>query len=378
MKRTISLLAIASLLVGTAIYAGTRAPAKKPATDTTTDTQKPIKPIAKIQRPKVDIVIALDISGSMSGLLDSARQKIWDIVNEAARAEPAPILRVGLVTFGGNGSERDGYVKIVNDLTTDFDSLYGKLIALRTVGATEYVGRVVHRALTEMSWDKNPDTLRQIYVAGNESADQDRTMPLTTALSLARKHDVFVNAIYCGSATSYDAKSWRHVATAGRGMYASIDHNRGTVVMNTPYDQRMQRLSNRLNGTYVGYGKRGLAAKLAQAVQDNNAARVHGSAGASRAIAKTSRVYDNSGWDLVDAKKAGRKVRRSALPAKLRGMSKRELEVYIDGKRKERAAIQAKIRKLAKKRAAYLKTQMKKSGKSEKSAFDYAVKRALR
>ena len=29
----------------------------------------------------VDLVIALDVSGSMSGLIDSAKQRLWDIVN---------------------------------------------------------------------------------------------------------------------------------------------------------------------------------------------------------------------------------------------------------------------------------------------------------
>ena len=31
------------------------------------------------------MVICLDVSGSMDGLIDSAKNKLWDIVNELAR-----------------------------------------------------------------------------------------------------------------------------------------------------------------------------------------------------------------------------------------------------------------------------------------------------
>ena len=37
---------------------------------------------------QIDIVIALDVSGSMSGLIASAKQRLWDIVNQLGRAQP--------------------------------------------------------------------------------------------------------------------------------------------------------------------------------------------------------------------------------------------------------------------------------------------------
>jgi len=317
----------------------------------------------------------------MSGLLNAARQKLWDIVNEVAKAKPTPRLRVGLVTYGNSaGSEDTGYVRVLSDLTGDLDGLYAKLIGLRTGGATEYVARVIHRSLTELSWSKDPDALRQIYVAGNESADQDRTVSLGTALRLAKAKDVFVNAIYCGSASAYDAKTWQSVALDGRGMFASIDHNSGTVVVNTPYDAELNRLSARLNGTYIGYGRRGRARMANQAAQDRNALRVHAAAGASRALAKASGVYRNASWDLVDARQAGKlaSIKRAALPAKLRNKSKAELTTLIEAKAKERRALKKRIVKLSKKRRAHVAAQLKKTGKTKTKSFEYAVKRALR
>ena len=45
------------------------------------------------QSRQIDVVLALDVSGAMSGLIDSAKQRLWDIVNELGRAQPQPELR---------------------------------------------------------------------------------------------------------------------------------------------------------------------------------------------------------------------------------------------------------------------------------------------
>src|SRR5262249_23218923 len=49
---------------------------------------------------KVDVAICLDISGSMDGLIESAKIKLWTIVNDLAKVEPTPTLRVALYSYG--------------------------------------------------------------------------------------------------------------------------------------------------------------------------------------------------------------------------------------------------------------------------------------
>src|SRR6185312_5361751 len=56
------------------------------------DPQPPIQQ-ATHGAKKVDLVIALDTSSSMDGLIDSARAKLWDVVNLLAHAKPQPLLR---------------------------------------------------------------------------------------------------------------------------------------------------------------------------------------------------------------------------------------------------------------------------------------------
>ena len=55
----------------------------------------------------VEVVLCLDVSSSMDGLIASAKQKLWDIVNDLARAKPTPELRVALYSYGNNAYDAE-------------------------------------------------------------------------------------------------------------------------------------------------------------------------------------------------------------------------------------------------------------------------------
>src|SRR5258708_31689004 len=101
----------------------------------------------------IDVAICLDTSNSMDGLIDSAKLKLWTIVNDLAKIQPAPTLRVGLYQYGNDDLDRNvGWVRKEVDLTQDLDEVYKKLNALRTHGGTEYVSRVCRDALNDLKW----------------------------------------------------------------------------------------------------------------------------------------------------------------------------------------------------------------------------------
>jgi hypothetical protein len=64
-------------------------------------------PVAPVARPKIEVVFALDTTGSMGDLIAGAKQKIWAIADELASAKPTPELRIGLVAYRDRG---DRYV----------------------------------------------------------------------------------------------------------------------------------------------------------------------------------------------------------------------------------------------------------------------------
>jgi hypothetical protein len=334
------------------------------------------------ERP-IDIVICLDTSGSMQGLIESAKQKLWDIVNELGRAKPKPHLRVGLYVYGtpGYGAET-GFVKKLVDLTDDLDTVYAKLTPLTTDGGDEYVARVVRTAVLEQPWSKDRQALKIIVVAGNEEAMQD---PKFKSLDIAKEAitaGIIVNTIYCGVPTDGIAPSWRDVARAADGQFASIDQNNGTVVVSTPFDQKLADLSGAINKTYVAFGRYAQEGTVNQLAMDSAAFAASPAAAASRAAAKAGGQYRNARWDLVDARQEKdfdlAKVKAEELPAEMQKMSETERKTFLDDKDKERAGLQKQIDEVNQQRQQFIAEQMKLSGKSTDKAFDAAMLNAIR
>jgi hypothetical protein len=254
----------------------------------------------------IDVAIALDTSGSMEYLIEAARLKLWAIVHDLTLLEPTPTLRVALLTFGNFKNHRDaGWVRVETDLTEDLDQVSERLFTLISEGGTEYVGRVLKTALQGLSWTPSEDTLKLIFVVGNEPADLDPTVSFREMAEAARDEGILVNAVFCGSGEHEDAASWKEMAELADGQFATIDHRRRAVVVKTPFDEEIAELSAAINDTYIPLGERGRQRRQKLAEQDKNAKMLSPEAATSRAQVKTTRLYC-AGWDLVDALDAGR------------------------------------------------------------------------
>lgn len=333
------------------------------------------------KRSHIDLVVALDTSNSMDGLIDSARQKIWDLVSEMATAKPTPILRVGLISYGNDGYKESGWTRVDQDLTTDLDAVFEKLMALKTNGGTEYVGRAIHVARTQMDWRKDRSTLKLMFVAGNESADQDLEFAALDEAGKIIAGDIVVNTIYCGQENHSDAASWRNVALRADGRFAAISADGGAVVVATPYDDDILELNDKLNSTYVAYGAKGRKRKERQVAADESAASVSKPAAVARSGAKATKLYNNKDWDLVDAEAGGvavEELEADDLPEEMRDLKPAERKAFIDGKSKERTKIQKELAALNAKRTEFVKKETKKKGAKGDKAFDAALSRALR
>src|SRR5262249_40991535 len=83
------------------------------------------------KKPRVEVVFCLDTTGSMGGLIEGAKQKIWAISNQIANGKPTPDLKIGLVAFRDRGDE---YITKVFDLTDDLDAVHGHLKEFKAAG----------------------------------------------------------------------------------------------------------------------------------------------------------------------------------------------------------------------------------------------------
>ncbi len=344
-------------------------------------TPPPIGPAAGPLR-EIDLALCLDTSGSMQGLLEATKQKLWAIVNDLALIEPVPRLRVALLTYGNDGHQaEDGWVRIDTPLTEDLDLVSQKLFALSTNGGREFVGRVIDRATTALHWSTQPEAMKWIVVAGNESADQDSRVPFRGACQRAIGRDILINSIFCGPPTHADAPGWREIAKLADGHYANIDQSQGTVVMASPFDDVLTALSTDLNGTYLAFGPMGREGRENQREQDDNARSLNQAASAGRAATKAGKLYFCS-WDLLDASaREGfvlEDLPQEELPEVMRPMAPAARKAYLERMRTSRARMQKEIGVLAAKRNDWVQKQMLARGLDESQSFDGALRRALR
>lgn len=358
-----------------------------------TEKKKPIELIAHATEPIetkedniVQIALLLDTSNSMDGLINQAKSQLWDIVNEFGYAkcgnDSRPNLQIALYQYGNdNLSANEGYIQQVLGFSSDLDEISEKLFSLTTNGGEEYCGKALQTSLHQLPWNKNPDLLRMIFIAGNEPFNQGR-YNYRNALANAKEKDVVVNTIFCGNYDLGVNTDWKNGASITGGEYMAIDHNKKVVHINTPYDDIIIKLNSRLNTTYISYGSMGKSKIIAQEVQDSNAMEMEEAVAVKRAVSKSSRLYNNKKWDLVDAYDDAEfeisSVDNNELPEELQGKSENEIKIYIESKKTEREEIQKEIQAYNKKRLAYIAEHQKdeKSGELENAMIKAIKKQA--
>lgn len=331
------------------------------------------------RQPKIQIAILLDTSSSMDGLINQARQQLWSVVNtftSAKRDGVRPQLEIALYEYGNDRlAAEGGFIRQVSGLTTNLDLISEKLFALKTSGGDEFCGQVIGKAVDQLAWSNDPHDLKLIYIAGNEPFTQGR-VDFHTTVKAAISRGIVVNTIHCGSEHDGIAGKWQEAARLADGNYLTIDQNRAVAQIDAPQDKELAALGQKLNQTYVGYGARGDEAKQRQEKMDQAAAGLSAATVSQRAAAKSSAYYDNSEWDLVDAKKHGKDVRTmapAALPAPLAAMKPEERDAFVEAKAKERAELQAKITALSAEREKFVQQAQKQQAAQGAASLDEAL-----
>ncbi len=332
----------------------------------------------------VKIALLLDTSNSMDGLINQAKSQLWDIVNKFTHAkcgnDSRPNLEIALYQYGNDDlSSREGYIQQVLDFSNDLDEISEKLFSLTTNGGEEYCGQVIHTSLRQLNWGKNPDNLKLIFIAGNEPFTQGK-LNYKAAVANAKEKDVIINTIFCGNYQQGINTSWKNAAKMTGGEYMAIDHNRHVVHINTPYDDIIIKLNSRLNRTYISYGAIGASKMEMQLAQDDNAMEMEEAVAVKRAVSKSSRLYENSSWDLVDASKNKEfdvsRIKKEQLPEELKNKSEAEILSFIKEKKSERNQIQQEIQALNTKREAFIAKNQKENSTGElENAMLEAIKK---
>ncbi|SIO56745.1 Mg-chelatase subunit ChlD [Singulisphaera sp. GP187] len=345
-------------------------------------------------KPTIELVFVIDTTGSMGGLIDGAKQKIWGIVNEVMKSPAKPEVRMGLVAYRDH---EDAYVTQVLPVTRDLDKVYSTLMAYKADGGgdtPEDVRQALADGVHKAGWSPRSSNIAQIlFLVGDAPPHDDygnEPDTITTA-SAAVKAGIIVNTIQCGDLPG-TGDVWRRICRAGEGQYFAIAQDGGVVAIATPFDAELSQLGTKVGETYMAYGGgmgmlSGLAFRSNKAaahrkLEGNVALAAPATARAERAFNKAinAAAYDDS--DLIQGVENGTvkldALKQDELPDELQKLSADERKKVIAGKIEERKKIREQILELAKKRDAFILEERQKQSAKNPTGFDQAVSEALK
>ncbi|MDH3282706.1 MAG: VWA domain-containing protein, partial [Gammaproteobacteria bacterium] len=214
----------------------------------------PMAPVAT-QADKLEVVFVLDTTGSMGGLIETAKDKIWSIANTMASAQSAPQIKMGLVAYRDRG---DAYVTRVVDLSTDLDSMYATLMDFRADGGgdgPESVNQALYDAVHKISWSQDQNAYRVVFLVGDSPPHMDYQddVKYPQTLALAKQKGIVVNTIQCGR-NGRALQAWQQMAQLGDGRYFQVEQAGGAVALATPFDEELAEMSRKLDDTRLYYG----------------------------------------------------------------------------------------------------------------------------
>ncbi len=353
-------------------------------------TMNSIKQIAQ-QNPKIEVVFVLDTTGSMSGLIQAAKEKIWSIASTLATGQASnkntPDIKMGLVAYRDRG---DAYITKTTPLSTDLDSMYSTLMDYKAGGggdSPESVNKGLYDAVHKMLWSQDESTYKVIFLIGDAPAHMDyhNDVKYPTTIAKALNKGIIINAIQSGQ-NRKTTTNWQQIATLGQGDYFQVDNSGNAVAIATPFDKKLAELSVELDNTRVYYGNKRVQLKQRKKVAASN--KLHSESSVKSLARRAAYNTSASGksnflgeGELVDAISSGATslahIDKNELPKAMQAMKPEAQKQYVLGKAKKRKALKKHIRQLTEKRDSFLKKEVAKTG-ADKNSFDAQIFGAIR
>jgi len=342
----------------------------------------PAAPVpAAPRKSKVEVVFCLDTTGSMSGLIDGAKQKIWSICNQIASGKPTPDLKVGLVAYRDRG---DDYVTKVFELSDNLDGVHEEIKKFTANGGgdePESVNQALDDAVNKVKWSTDKKTLRIIFLVGDAPPHMDYPddVKYPVTCKKAAEKGIIINAIQCGTSAE-TTRVWKDIAAKAEGSYVAIPQDGGVVAIDTPFDKKLAELNKELGATCLVWGNR--AQQMEQKKMNEKAVCLDAPAAAERIAYQAKNSQVNS-FDFLDNVKQGKlklaEVKKEELPEELKKLkTDKERQEHLDKLEKKRVELNKEVLELDKKRNEYVVKKQAELAKKGKGAFDVQVLEVLR
>ena len=338
------------------------------------------------QAPKIDVVFVLDTTGSMGGLIQTAKDKIWSIASTMASAQPTPEIRIGLVAYRDRG---DAYETLLVDLNDDLDSVYAKLMDFQADGGgdgPESVNKALYEAIHEMSWSDDGQVYRSVFLVGDAPPHMDyNEVQYPEIIATATRKGIVVNTIQCGRMAA-TAAPWTHIASLGQGRFFQVEQAGSAVAYRTPFDAEIAKLSAQLDATRLYYGSQDERDRMAAKMDATE--KLTGSASIASLARRGVFNADIGGrknmlgeQELVSAYADGTvdldEIEAEELPAALKPLSPEEQKAHIESLAEKREKLTREIRQLSEDRNEFIAGKVAEDGGAEDS-LDFKMYEAVK
>src|SRR3979409_2256844 len=329
-----------------------------------------------IAKPAVEVAFVLDTTGSMGGLIEGAKRKIWSIATAIVDSNPDADIRMGLVAYRDIG---DDYVTRKIELTRDIQDLYARLLELKARGGGDWpesVNEALDVAVNKLQWTLGSDARRIVFLVGDAPPHMDyaQDVKYPTTLAVAKQKGISVNAVLAGEARDTE-RVWRDIAQNGNGRFIPIPQDGGKVVIiETPYDDDIIILQKQINGTVIPYGPRALQKRTEDKTQQLSQVAAAAPSQASEMASfinkrakATSEAVTGEG-DLVSDVSAGRQklaaLKDDELPDNLRALKPEARMDEVNKQMNQRKELNEKLGALVAMRDKYVADQRAKAPKA--------------
>jgi Mg-chelatase subunit ChlD len=366
---------------------------KEPTPPQPKDILKPAGTAEDTQKPKIEAVFVLDTTGSMGGLIQGAKDKIWSIASTLVTGKPTPEIKIGLVAYRDHG---DAYIVKTTELSDDIDAVYADLMKFQADGGgdgPESVNEALNAAMTNIKWSKDK-AYRVIFLVGDfpPHMDYKDDVKYQVTCKKAAESGVIINTIQCGS-ESTTTPIWQDIARLAEGNYFQIAQDGGTKVIETPFDKEMLNISTSLDGTRLAYGSKEqqMIGRRQLATADSIRASASAASNADRMDYASKSgdkdgVYNNFATggvqDLANDVAAGKvkleNIKKEDLPENLQKMNTEDIKKYVDEQIKTRKELQAKLNELTAKRTEFIAEYQNRNKLIGPNTFDSAVFTAMK
>lgn len=342
------------------------------------------------KRPQIEVCFVLDTTGSMGGLIQGAKDKIWSIANELMNTDPKPNIKFGLIGYRDRG---DNYVTQLDDLTDDIDAIHTKLMAFAAQGGGDFpesVNQAILESVQKISWSDGREVLKIVFLVGDAPPhmDYENDVRYPEICSLAMKKGLIINTIQCG-VDSNTKTIWKEIARRSEGQYVAIQQSGGMVAIATPFDAEIAKVNGSLNRTVCGYGDMAIQQSVKEKIASNASSKFEAVAdraeflskgrGSGRGGAKVLGGDDDLVEMLIDGRVKMAEIDQAKLPEDVKKLNPEAQQAELKKRIAQRKAAQAKIDDLVKKRADFIlqeKSRLAASGKVD--SFDEKVKDMIR